>query len=158
MRWWCFSSWMCKVHMWSVSTRDIHLSIFTSITVSKATTNLTKHDCKLIKTLHKWKIMIWTVRYYKIEHICTDLYWNHALLWVILTKQSNMRLLVSWIDDYGSGNYKYPWGMETNGMPESWSQETWKDMVTNEQLGEYVRVCLSDIGFAKSQHHWNPTM
>ena len=40
---------MVKVHMLLVSTRDIQMSIIMSITVSKATTSLTKHDLKLIK-------------------------------------------------------------------------------------------------------------
>ena len=94
-----FSSQMCKVHVWSVSTKGIQMSIIMSITVSKATTNLTKHDRKLTKTLNKWKIMIWTTWYNKTEYICTILNWNHALLWVILTKQSNTRLRVPWIDN-----------------------------------------------------------
>ena len=44
--------------MWLVSTKGIQMSIIMSITVSKVTTNLTKHDHKLSKTLNKWKIMI----------------------------------------------------------------------------------------------------
>ena len=35
------------------------------------------------------------IRYNKTENSCTNLYCNHSLLQVILTKQSDMRLLVS---------------------------------------------------------------
>ena len=70
MGWQRFASWMCKVHMWLVSTKGIQMSIIMSITVSKATTNLTKHDHKLSKTLNKWEIIIWTTWYNKTEYIC----------------------------------------------------------------------------------------
>ena len=123
MRWQSFSSQMCKVHVWSVSTKGIQMWIIMSITVSKVTTNLTRHDHKLIKTLHKWKIMIWTIRYNKTEDICTKVYWSHALLWVILTKWSHMRLPVSWTDNQESENYKYPHGMETNDIARKWGME-----------------------------------
>ena len=102
MRWQSFSSQMCKVHVWLESTKGIQMSIITSITVSKATTNLTKHDRKLIKTLNKWKIMIWTIWYNKTEHICT---------------------ILNWIDNQESGNYKYPRGVETNDIARKWVAE-----------------------------------
>ena len=57
--------------MWLVRTRDIQMSIITSITVSKATANLIKHDHKLTKTLHKWKIVISSIGYNKTGHIGT---------------------------------------------------------------------------------------
>ena len=123
MKWQSFSSQMCKVHVWSEGTKGIQMSIIMSITVSKATANLTKHDHKLTKTLNKWKIMIWSTWYNKIEYICKILSWNHALLGVILTKQSDMRLLVSWIDNQGPGNYKYPCGMETHDIARKWVVE-----------------------------------
>ena len=123
MRWQCFSSQMCMVHMWLVTTKGIQMSIIMSITVSKATTNLTNTIINWLKALHKWKIMIWTIRYNKTEHICTNLYLSHALLWVILIKWSHMRLLVSWTDNWEFGNYKYPHGMETNDIARKWVAE-----------------------------------
>ena len=118
-----FSSQMCKVHVWLVSTKVIQMSIIMSITVSKVTTNLTKRDCKLSKTLNKWKIMIWTTWYNKTEYICTILNWNLALLRVILTKWTEVRLLISWIDNQRSGNYKYPHGVDTNAIARKWVME-----------------------------------
>ena len=37
-------------------------------------------------------------------------------------------------------------------LPESGSQKTWKDMVTNEHVVNCFKVCLSEIWFAKSQN------
>ena len=38
-------------------------------------------------------------------------------------------------------------------LPERWSWETWKDMVTNEHLVKCVKVCLIDIRFSKWQNN-----
>ena len=62
------------MHVWLVRTRDIQMSIIMSITVSKVTANLTKHDSKLIKTVHKLEIVIESIGYHKIEHIGTKSY------------------------------------------------------------------------------------
>ena len=115
------------------------------------TTNLTKHNCKLSKTLHKWKIIIWTIRYNKTENICTNLYCNHSLLQVILTNKVIWSYLFpEMIRDQGIINIHRAWW--PMAWPESGLQETWKDIVTNEHLAKCVKASLIDIRFAKCQN------
>ena len=54
------------------------------------------------------------------------------------------------IRDLGIINTHMVW--RPMALPESGSWEMWKDMVTNEHLAKCVKVCLSDIRFAKSQN------
>ena len=42
-------------------------------------------------------------------------------------------------------------------LPESGSQKTWKDMVTNEHLAMCVKECLSGVWFAWSQNGMEPS-
>ena len=50
------------------------MSITTSITVSKVTINLHKHDHKQIETVHALKIVLQSTGYYKTEYIGTSIY------------------------------------------------------------------------------------
>ena len=94
----------------------------------------------------------------KTEHICTILNWNHALLWVILTKWSNTRLPVSWIDNQESGNYKYPHGVETNGISRKWVAENlerygdqWASSEVCQGVPEWDLVCQESNGMEPQQ-------
>ena len=55
------------------------------------------------------------------------------------------------IRDPGIINIHMAW--QPMALPESGSQETWKDMVTNEHIVKCVKACLIDIQFARCQNN-----
>ena len=46
--------------------------------ISKTTTIHTKHDCKLRKVVHKWKIMTIFI-YHKTEYLYINIYYDHQI-------------------------------------------------------------------------------
>ena len=152
MKWQCFSSWICKVHMWLVSTRDIQMSIIMSITVSKANTNLTKHDHKLIKLYINgklWYEQLGTIKQNTLIQSHTEImhyykwFWQNEAIRDYLFPELIIR-------NPGIINIHLAWRPMT--LPESGSQKTRKSNVANEHLAKCVKACLRDIGFSKSQN------